>query len=539
MKVFDILQESKANIVEQHFKSSDILVESVCKDLTKNQKRIVEGIYKEFKPLIEASLTADQINKIFTDVEAGATAAGGNRTALGKAKDVPGKVNDVINKVGKWLQDTTPVKAMDAKFDKLKNDINQKFPDSKILDGVSKLGTWMKDNPGKSAAVIGVLTAIASLAGGPVGGAIAGQVLKGSAELIKGEKLSTAIGKGLKAAAVGWLAGKSMEAIGDMIKDVYGQFNPIPIDATRKYYEVNVGNGLPSTYQDATFYGSKEQYGQFKGMWGDAVKQWKGGNYEAAQAAFDKAREFAQQASDATLNQIAINGDPAEKLQQLDQALSGLAAAAQGAAAGATSYDKQGKPIKKESKDLSQHQLSTIFEWCNGSTSILSEGPLDWAKQKGKNLTTKITADKLHQAWKAAGSPTDSNQVADILRTAGVSDEVLAPVFKSMKIKLGPKGSAQQDSAQTTLDVKAIVSAIGTMRTRDLQSLAKHADQILGTAQPVAKPAPVTAKTKTAPASKPASATPTPAAKATPATNTVKVANKNRGRPAAKPAVAV
>jgi serine/threonine protein kinase len=56
-------------------------------------------------------------------------------------------------------------------------------------------------------------------------------------------------------------------------------------------------------------------------------------------------------------------------------------------------------------------------------------------KQTGKNLTTKITADKLQKIWNKAGSPTDSNAVADLLRTAGVSDEILAPVYKSMKVK--------------------------------------------------------------------------------------------------------
>jgi hypothetical protein len=103
----------------------------------------------------------------------------------------------------------------DEKFEKLKNDINTKFPDSKLLDGISDLGIWMKENPGKSAAVIGVLTALASLAGGPVGGAIAGQVLRGAAELIKGEKLSTAMGKGVKTAALGYLSGKAFEMLGN------------------------------------------------------------------------------------------------------------------------------------------------------------------------------------------------------------------------------------------------------------------------------------------------------------------------------------
>ena len=204
------------NLLE-HNNHRQILRES-CDGLTRDQRRIVEGIYNEFVPLIEATLTADQIKQVFGELEKQSVAGGANRTIAGAGVDVAKKANEVINNVGKWLQNTAPVKMMDEKFEKLKNDINKKFPDSKLLDGISELGIWMKENPGKSAAIIGVLTALASLAGGPVGGAIAGQVLRGAAELIKGEKLSTAIGKGIKTAAFGYLSGKAFEMLGDFAK---------------------------------------------------------------------------------------------------------------------------------------------------------------------------------------------------------------------------------------------------------------------------------------------------------------------------------
>jgi hypothetical protein len=103
-------------LFEQHMRSSrQILAESVS-GLNTEQRRIVEGVYGELRPLIEASLTADQITRLFGEVEKTATAAGGNRTALGKAADVPKKANEIINNVGKWLQDTTPVKMANQKF---------------------------------------------------------------------------------------------------------------------------------------------------------------------------------------------------------------------------------------------------------------------------------------------------------------------------------------------------------------------------------------------------------------------------------------
>jgi hypothetical protein len=211
MKLINILEkENNALIFEQHMKNSRTILSESVEGMNAVQRAIVEGIYNDLKPLIEASLTADQVQQLFKGVEQNVSATGNNRTLVGKGKDAVGKVNDTINKVGRWLQDTTPVKAADQKFTQLKSTIGTKFPElDKQLTG---LGSWMKENPGKSAAIIGVMTAIAALATGPVGGALAGQILRGSSELIKGSKLSTAVGKGLKTAAVGAAAGGAVDA---------------------------------------------------------------------------------------------------------------------------------------------------------------------------------------------------------------------------------------------------------------------------------------------------------------------------------------
>lgn len=80
------------------------LCESVSAGLTRDQRRIVEGVYKTLEPLMEVQLTPDQITQLFGQVEQGATASGGNRTLVGKGVDAASAVNDTINKVGKWLQ---------------------------------------------------------------------------------------------------------------------------------------------------------------------------------------------------------------------------------------------------------------------------------------------------------------------------------------------------------------------------------------------------------------------------------------------------
>lgn len=198
------------------------------------RKRLLEGLSKPHVQIItEAELTADQINKLFGAVEQQATAAGGNRTAIGKTKDVVDAANNIINQTGRWIQNTTPVQAFDQKFAQLKDTVSEKFPE--LDKQLTSLGTWAKENPGKTAAVVGVLTVLGGIAGGPVGGAIAGQALRGSVELIKGEKLSTAIGKGAKTAAIGALTGFALEKVKEVITDL------LPAEVRTLFFNANQG----------------------------------------------------------------------------------------------------------------------------------------------------------------------------------------------------------------------------------------------------------------------------------------------------------
>lgn len=475
-------------LVETEIKKGNMLLESMTHDMDHGQRYIVENIYNELRPLIEASLTADQIGQLFQNVEQQATAAGGNRTGIGKVKDVAGagvdavkKANEIINNAGKWLQNTKPVQNFDAKFEKLKNDINKKFPDSKILDAISNMGLWAQENPGKTAAIVGVLTAIASLAAGPVGGAIAGQVLRGSVELLKGEKLSTAIGKGIKTAALGYLSGKAFEMLGDWMGGLranvvdQGQFSRVNWDAakttTSPGYEwtqsikgVNI-KVLPDDAENINFLT-------------DQIR--KGG--ETGLKAFDKLARIADEVRSPEYKQMLADiGESARNNDSLYQwiqaAKQGLQAVSQGAVAGAG--------VKSDSKEsIDRVTVKAIFEMIDLKQSRLDEGPMDWLRQKGKNLTTKVTADKLMSAWKKAGSPTDSDQVAQVIRDAGVDDSILANVFKSMKLRVpkaaAPAGEKEKPAAPGALTVDDIVGAIAKMRSRDVLSLQKAVDGLLG-----------------------------------------------------------
>ena len=446
-------------LIEQHMNNSNKILLESCHGLDAEQRRIVEGIYNEFMPLIEASLSPDQIKSIFGAVEKSATDAGGNRTMLGKGVDVGKKANEIVDNIGKWLQDTTPVKAFDQKFDQLKNKINTKFPDSKILDGISQMGLWAKENPGKTAAIVGVLTAIASLAGGPVGGAIAGQVLRGAVELLKGEKLSTAIGKGIKTAAYGFIAGKTFELLGDAIKGgaqvVKDNLfpNALRLNMTQVFDEVGgeLGNRW-ANFEIKGLVGRPEDINTAKKLFGEAGQYWKAGDYEQSAATwkslegmiadtFNDPQYIAQIASDQASRTMI-----SQAAQAAQEATKYLGAAAQGAVAAAGTKGSLAKKesIQQQLRPLSEGQVYLVFN----RITQLNEGPMDAikgfagkamdkARTVGTNLTTKITADKLNSAWQKAGSPTDSEELKKFLTGQGVDAAMIDTVYKSLKISNG------------------------------------------------------------------------------------------------------
>ena len=486
-------------LFEQHMNNSNKILLESCHDLDQEQRVVVEGIYNELLPLIEASLSLDQIKSIFGAVEKSATAAGGNRTMLGKGVDVGRKANEIINNLGKRLQNTTPVKAFDQKFDDLKRKINTKFPDSKILDAVSNMGIWAQENPGKTAAIIGVLTAIASLAGGPIGGAIAGQVLRGSVELLKGEKLSTAIGKGVKTAAYGFIAGKTFELLGDaisggaqVVKDNLFP-NALRLNMTQVFDEV--GGELGSrwaNFEIKGLVGTPEDINTAKKLFSEAGQYWKAGDYEQSAATwkslegmiadtFNDKEYIAQIASDQASRTMI-----SQAAQAAQEATKYLGAAAQGAVAAA---GVKGSLAKKESiehraRPLSEGQVYLVFKRI--TESRLNEGPMDAikglagkvmnkARTVGTNLTTEITADKLNSAWQKAGAPTDSEELKKFLTGQGVDTTTIDTVYKSMKIASGNAQAATSLYAQVKTD-------LAKLDKKGKQRLSAYLQKQLGTA---------------------------------------------------------
>jgi hypothetical protein len=482
-----------ATLIESHIHEGRRLLRESCDGLTESQRIIVEGVYNELSPLIEASLAPQQIQQLFGEIEKAATAGGDNRTGLGLGVDVAKEANKAINNLGKWLQDTTPVKMFDQKFEQLKGKVSTKFP--ALAKQLTSMGEWAKANPGKTAAIIGVLTTLAAVAGGPAGGAIAGQILKGAAELLKGEKLSTAIGKGAKAAAFGWLTGKAVDFIGSALTDpMMAQAKELGRDIVKANYKATIdeiggefGNRF-GTFATGELYGKAADVADIKDVWKAGVDAWKSGDYMRADSMFKSAGDMtAALAKPEYLDAIADTVDKAQLMksgaEEMSKFFDKMSMVAQGAGTAATGNSKK-ESVYRQTRPLSEGQVYLTFK----RIEQLNEGPMDWIKDKagkaadwvGKkatNLTTVVTADKLNSAWQDAGSPTDSEELKQFLTGQGVKADIVDSVYNSLKISSagGEQPAAQSLYSQIKKDVQ-------TLDKKSRQRIMSYLQKQLGTA---------------------------------------------------------
>lgn len=131
--------------------------------------------------------------------------------------------------------------------------------------------------------------------------------------------------------------------------------------------------------------------------------------------------------------------------------------------------------------DINNRMISEGKIWELGRRPLQEQEKTAWQKIKskaadvGKNLTTKVTASKLTAAWKKAQSPTDSDQIAEILKSQGINDKVIAKAFAEMKLPAPGKGA-------TAKEVQTLKAELAKLGPQTRQQLITQLQQQLGTA---------------------------------------------------------
>lgn len=172
-----------------------------------------DATYRKFynlsRLLVERKMSEKEILDLFAAVEQGANATGQNRTALGKGKDaVAGaytSAKDAISGVLNSIQKSTPVAGVDAAYNDATGALRDAIGnDSKVMNAIKKYRLLAKEYPKTQLFVKTALIALAGLATGGAGLVAIAGVTAAVDAAIKGEKLSSIIGKGAGAALMAY-----------------------------------------------------------------------------------------------------------------------------------------------------------------------------------------------------------------------------------------------------------------------------------------------------------------------------------------------
>jgi len=449
------------NVNEAYITEGKILIEA----------RITRKLWESAgQKIAEAQLTVDQINQIFQSAEKIQSAGGGNRTMLGKGKDAASAVNKAWEDLKTKVQNSGPIKGVDAMYDKAAEQLKQATGgDQGVMQYVQKYRDFAKKHPVAQSLIYSALIAAAGISGAGVGGAAALGLFKLVDKLLQGEKFSSAAYSGAKTGAMAYGASK----VGDMIKGaqqhaaVSGE-KVLPV-AGKPGFDSEWDNYLTANPNSTM---SPDQIKAAADSVAPVAKQ-------AGKAVTSTVTDFAGNASGITIDQIMATPEFKQTLAR-EMARAGqnphmIQAAKQLAlSAGKTAVAKAAQA--NESIDLTESQLyliigkiverqrkldEGIMDTIKGAAGKAVGSAVDWAKTKGTNLTTKVTADKLLQAWKKAGSPMDSLDVAKIVQDAGVPSDTIKQVYGNMKIPFAGQPGANSATRNIDVDPSSVAPAAG------------------------------------------------------------------------------
>ena len=204
------------NATKKEF-ANDAKKVSESKQFVLNESLLMEDpIYRQFKSvskyIAERKLSKQEIYQIFADAETGMTNkdTGDNRTMLGRGKDRTGKaitsVKDAVSGVLNSIQSSAPVAAVDVAYDQATAALGKLTggDKSKIMKSIIGYRNLAKQYPKTAGFAKAALVAAVGLATGGAGlPAIAG-LTYALDSAIRGDKLSSVIGKGAGAAALAY-----------------------------------------------------------------------------------------------------------------------------------------------------------------------------------------------------------------------------------------------------------------------------------------------------------------------------------------------
>jgi LysM repeat protein len=197
--------------------------------LTEAQARaqlMEDPVFRQFRSIghyiTERKMTDSEILQVFADVEAGMTdkATGANRTWAGSTKDYAmdfaGGVKDAYDSIINSIQSNASVAAVDVAYNQATDALAKVAggQNGAVMNAIKKYRMLAKEYPKTAGFAKAALVAIAGLATGGAGLPIIAGLTYALDSAIKGDKLSSVIGKGAGAAALSYVGQAAYGAYG-------------------------------------------------------------------------------------------------------------------------------------------------------------------------------------------------------------------------------------------------------------------------------------------------------------------------------------
>ena len=494
----------------------NILTESVWSTLNEDTRRYLNAwndvvyLIESNKHIFEAELTADQINTLFTNAEQYAVQKGDMKTGLGKAgsavastaklgSDVIKQLNDKVNALGRMIQDTTPVKGIDASFEKAKQSVYDKLggDNSKVNQAITKLSELAKAHPGAAKFAVGLLTSVAAVAGGPLGGAAAGFMLRMGNDLLQGEKLSTAVGKSAKTAAAGYLTGKAADYAKDALGFGADAAGDVASGGSNKWDQIQARQARADTLMQNPG-GAVDKAGNLISP-GSGVGDAAAGAAQAAGETIgrfgipkDTIQSMAKQLSDNGLRLNLVANDPQgdairaqvqKQIWALSRKLAGDNVGVSSDIRSQIEFFLNNPEAMNESvfealqfkyvagialTEAEQHIVNelgwdSIKQGAKKAAGAVAQGAakaVGTAQAVGRELGQKVTAKKLNSEWQKAGSPTDAPSVVQILQKTGLDNKAITDIASISKVDLGTLAAQPAQPAPKQSGIGSAISSV-------------------------------------------------------------------------------
>ena len=182
--------------------------------------------------LVEYNLTKAQVQQLFKDVEQGATAAGSNRTGLGKAKDYTTKtIGNIISGARKWVKERPTYQAVDAEYNRAMTALGKVGGENgeanAITKAIYKYRDAAKQYPRATGLAKWAIITAAGLATGGVGGAGVAAGLAAIDSAIKDKEIVDIVGDAAAAA----LVSGAVQGAADLGGQALDAYRGLPSDA--------------------------------------------------------------------------------------------------------------------------------------------------------------------------------------------------------------------------------------------------------------------------------------------------------------------